>query len=248
MSDRMRRYYAEHPHMVSSPFGGIEGFHSDLVEKVTRRLGISWMGRRVLDVGCGRGFLGDIVRANGGEYVGADLVASRAGVRMAVADAQRLPFADASFDLVCCIDAFEHIPAPHAAVQEFRRVLRPDGSVFLSAPNYGNVAGLVKKWCESRGGYARDSWAPFGRWSPQELEHALTLRGVRRLFSAAGARRMQCIGYGAEVELGLFPWIAHPRFPEALLYRLQRLFRAVGPGVARVWPGASLHGFWRIDF
>lgn len=248
MSDRMRRYYQDNPNMVSSPFGGVTGINRALLDEVTAQLGISWRGKRALDVGCGRGFLGEIVREAGGDYIGADLVASRSGVRMALCDAQRLPFEDAAFDVVCCFDAFEHIPNPARAVQEFRRVLRKGGVVFLSAPNYGNMAGLVKLWCEKTGRYAPNTWAPFGRWIPQELEHLLTLRSVRRLFKATGARHIEGIGYGAEVELGLFPWIAHPRFPEFLLYRLQRVMRFIGPGLVRVFPGASLHVFWKISF
>jgi ubiquinone/menaquinone biosynthesis C-methylase UbiE len=50
------------------------------------------------------------------------------------ADAESLPFPDASFDLVTCRLAFHHFPHPDAAVREFARVLKP-GAVLGFADN-----------------------------------------------------------------------------------------------------------------
>lgn len=245
--EALRAYYELNPLMISSPFGGVNGIQEQLLADVLAALNISVSGRDVLDVGCGRGFLADPVDRWGGAYTGVDFVASRAGFRFALADGEALPFAADSFDLVFCVDAFEHFPNGPGAVAEFRRVLRPGGSVFLSAPNYGNVAGIVKWWCEHLGRYAKDTWAPFRQWQPQELEQCLTAAYLRRLFRRHGFNPARCIGHGPEVGLGLFPWMDHPRMPEAITFRLQRLFRTVGPAVARLCPGASLHGFWRMD-
>jgi ubiquinone/menaquinone biosynthesis C-methylase UbiE len=247
VSDKLRAYYEANPLMVSSPFGGVDGVHEELFAEVFGRLGIDVAGRRVLDVGCGRGFVGDWVERRGGSYFGADLVVSRPGLRMATAEAGALPFRDDAFGAVFCIDAFEHIPEPGAAAREMRRVLAPGGCLFLSAPNYGNVAGLVKWWCERFGGYAPQTWAPFRRWQPQELEHPLTGRAVRRIFARAGFRRVTRMGYGKEVDLGLCPWVAHPNCPERIKYRLQDAFAAIGPAVVRAAPWASLHSFWKLE-
>ncbi len=247
MDDRVADYYRTNPRMVSSPFGGVDGLNRELLAEVLERLDIGLESRRILDVGCGRGYLGEAVEAAGGTYTGVDFVASRAGFRLALADAEGLPFADGVFDGVFCIDAFEHIPDPQRAASEFRRVLAPGGYLFLSAPNYANVAGLVKKAYEGLGAYEKDTWAPFGRWQPQELETALTGAAVRRIFRKAGFGKVRRVAHGPEVGLGLFPWIDHPKMPEAIQFRLQRLFRVMGPPIARVLPGASLHGFWRLE-
>ena len=246
LSQDVREYYRGNPLMVSSPFGGVDGVNRDLLLDVFGKLGICAAGRKILDVGCGRGYIGGVVRDIGGDYTGSDFVVSRTGFRLALADAARLPFPDGAFDGLLCIDAFEHFPDAHGAVQEFRRVLRPGGFVFLSAPNYANVAGLVKKYCETVGRYGKHTWAPFRNWQPQELERPLTNRTVRRLFEGAGFEVAGHMGHGPEVGIGLFPWMEHPRTPEAVKFRLQRLFNTIGPGVARVWPGASLHGFWKF--
>ena len=247
LNRRVQDFYRDNPLMVSSPFGGVDGIHRDLFLDVFETLGIDLNGKKVLDVGCGRGFPSAIVRDRGGSYTGADVVANGSGFALSVADAAALPFPDAAFDLVFCIDAFEHIPEPLEAAREFRRVLTDDGIFFLSAPNYSNVAGLVKKWCEAFGAYERDTWAPFRNWQPQELETFFTGHFLRGIARDAGFTRVGCIGHAAEVGLGLCPWIDHAKMPEAIKFRLQRLFNAIGPAVVRAWPGASLHEFWKIE-
>ncbi|MFO7976092.1 MAG: class I SAM-dependent methyltransferase [Candidatus Hydrogenedentota bacterium] len=247
MSKRFQEYYEANPDMVSSPFGGVDGIHREMMLKIFELLDINLEGRRVLDVGCGRGFTGDVVAECGGFYLGADLVASRQGLRMVVADGTRLPFPDGAFDALFCIDAFEHIVDSLGAALEFHRLLRPGGFVFLSAPNYGNVAGLVKKYCETFGRYEKDTWAPFRNWRPQEFEQCITGRRVRRAFREGGFERLRVLGYPGEVDGGLLPWLAHPSMPECIKFRLQRLFAMIGPVVVRIWPGASLHLFWKID-
>lgn len=243
----IQKFYECNPRMVSSPFGGIDGINTALLNEVLSALKIDFGGKRVLDVGCGRGYIDAVVRAQGGSYIGADFVISRGGFPLVRADAARLPFPDKSFDVLLCVDASEHFPDPPAAAQEFFRVLKPGGVYFLSAPNYGNVAGVVKWACEGLGWYEENTWAPFGRWQAQELEQALTPGYVRALYGVAGFTAIQAMGHGAEVGLGLFPWVDHPRMPEAVQFRLQRLFARMGPAVARHIPTASLHLFWRME-
>ncbi len=246
-SNKIRDFYLENPRMVSSPFGGIEGINDDLFGEILDSLSINLEGCRVLDVGCGRGHAENSVRLRGGRYIGADFCVSRTGFSLAQSDAAHLPFPDATFDALFCVDAFEHFPCPQSVATEFYRVLRPGGVFFLSAPNYANVAGLVKWYCEHFAGYAKGSWAPFGRWQPQELEQALTPALIRRIFSGAGFTALHALAYGPEVGLGLFPWIDHPNTPEAIQYRLQRLFKWVGPTLAKLFPTLSLHLFWRME-
>jgi SAM-dependent methyltransferase len=101
-------------------------------------------GARVLDAGCGRKTRLEGYRDRIEELVGVDLDAT-AGAENAVLDrfvaadlCERLPFDDASFDVVYANFVIEHLHAPEAAFREWRRVLRPDGALVLLTSNRAN--------------------------------------------------------------------------------------------------------------
>jgi len=96
-------------------------------------------GRRLADVGGGTGNYALALAAEGWEPVVADRSAAmlaRAaakGLETVEADAQRLPFADASFDAVMLVSMLHHLEDPAAALAEARRVLRPGGRLAVMA-------------------------------------------------------------------------------------------------------------------
>lgn len=51
-----------------------------------------------------------------------------------VSDITSIPEPDASFDAIMCIEVFEHIPDPISAIKEFSRLLKPGGSLIITAP------------------------------------------------------------------------------------------------------------------
>jgi SAM-dependent methyltransferase len=100
-------------------------------------------GKRVLDVASGAGFGLQMLKHAGACPVGLDYDAEaltqvrrlEAAARLVHADATRLPFSDASVDLVVSFETIEHVPDAQALVTEIRRVLKPDGRLVLSTPN-----------------------------------------------------------------------------------------------------------------
>jgi len=107
---------------------------------------------RILDVGCGDGItdLGMFLRYQPERLVGADpfrgyerlaeVAAAQglpldpwpAGLEFCDADANHLPFADDSFDVVVSWGSVEHIAGGYLqALREIKRVLRPDGLLFI---------------------------------------------------------------------------------------------------------------------
>jgi ubiquinone/menaquinone biosynthesis C-methylase UbiE len=104
-------------------------------------------GDMVLDVACGPGnFSREFAKAVGDEGLVAGIDASRtmlargaaevveAGVSnlgLVRGDATALPFADATFDAVCCFAALHLFADPFAGLDEMRRVLRPGGRIAL---------------------------------------------------------------------------------------------------------------------
>jgi SAM-dependent methyltransferase len=51
-----------------------------------------------------------------------------------VSDILNIPVADESFDVVVCTEVLEHVPEPIRAVNEFCRMLKPNGILLLTAP------------------------------------------------------------------------------------------------------------------
>jgi SAM-dependent methyltransferase len=105
---------------------------------------------RFCDLGCGPGVLLSLVLQTKPLWVGcavdvslecaryASRLAAVKGVapraRVHVADARRLPYCDACFDVVMALEILEHIPDPEAGLEEAVRVLRPGGVALLGVP------------------------------------------------------------------------------------------------------------------
>ncbi|HZU12445.1 MAG TPA: class I SAM-dependent methyltransferase [Chloroflexota bacterium] len=62
--------------------------------------------------------------------------------RFAVADAQALPFSDASFDAVLANHMLYHVPDRRRAIAEFRRVLQPGGRLYAATNGEGHLQEL----------------------------------------------------------------------------------------------------------
>jgi ubiquinone/menaquinone biosynthesis C-methylase UbiE len=119
-------------------------------------------GRRVLEIGCGNGADGVMFAEAGAAYTGVDLteaaveatrqhfaVASVAG-QFQTANAEQLPFPDASFDVVYSYGVLHHTPEPARAVREVHRVLKTGGRAYVmlyhrhSFNYYARILGLMR--------------------------------------------------------------------------------------------------------
>ena len=132
-----------------------EAFEKFVVPATTRplakelvRLAAPRSGERVLDLACGTGivirFAAPLV-APGGAADGLDsdpamiavarsIVRCPDGVTLSwhCADAQRMPFEDAAFDVALCLMGLQYMPDSVAALSEMRRVIKADGRLVLA--------------------------------------------------------------------------------------------------------------------
>jgi arsenite methyltransferase len=115
-------------------------------------------GERILDVGCGPGFLSAELQQEvgpAGSVVGVDsslamlaLAARRCGslgnVTLCPGDAASLPVADASFDGAVCVQVLEYVSDTLAALRELHRALRPGGRVVVWDIDWATVSWHAK--------------------------------------------------------------------------------------------------------
>jgi SAM-dependent methyltransferase len=109
-------------------------------------LASAWVtGKDVLDAACGEGYGSAFLASHARNVIGIDVSAEatahaasrymRHNLRFQSASVTRLPLADASVDVVVSFETIEHLQDQEAMLAEFRRVLRPEGFLLLSAPN-----------------------------------------------------------------------------------------------------------------
>lgn len=128
-------------------------------------------GARVLELGCGAGWLWD----KGGPTIPAELdltlsdlspgMVTEALARVRgrwpeaagqAADAAALPFEDASFDIVLAMHMLYHLPEPALGVAEIARVLKPGGAAVVATNGRETLAELFALKAAVFGGAARD--------------------------------------------------------------------------------------------
>jgi SAM-dependent methyltransferase len=100
-------------------------------------------GARVLDAGCGSGRTmveladyGDQVSGIELSAEAAELARERGVGEVQIGRLEELPWDDATFDLITCLDVIEHIPDDVAALSELRRVARSGAWLLVTVPAY----------------------------------------------------------------------------------------------------------------
>ncbi|MCI0586272.1 MAG: class I SAM-dependent methyltransferase [Planctomycetes bacterium] len=102
-------------------------------------------GARVLDLGCGDGFLMGLVGTRFRSVTGLDyeheglqlarmMLSGREGTEFVQGSCHDLPFACRSFDVVMLADVIEHLARPDSCLAEVARTLRPGGRLVLTTP------------------------------------------------------------------------------------------------------------------
>lgn len=155
---------------------------------------------RLLDVGCGTKPYEHLFRPYVSEYIGIEheatfalTHASKSGGPDLAYDGRTLPFDTASFDTVMSVQVLEHTPDPQRLVDEMSRVLKPGGTMIVTAPFSFRL---------------HEEPHDYFRYSPHGLRHMLAHSGLEVF-------EMRAQG-------GLFSLVAH-KLNTFLAFRVARL-------------------------
>lgn len=116
---------------------------------------VMWDKKDVLDLGCAGGFMAEALERRGARVTGIDpaaeaIEAARAhaqsegkDIRYDVGVGEELPYDDASFDVVVCVDVLEHVEDLQKVAHEVARVLKPGGVLCFDTINRNPIARLA---------------------------------------------------------------------------------------------------------
>jgi SAM-dependent methyltransferase len=96
----------------------------------------------ILDAGCGSGrTMVDLAQYGSVRGVeldpeAAEVARSRAVGEVVIGRLEELPWPEATFDLITCLDVIEHTPDDRATLRELLRVCKPDGWLLVTVPAY----------------------------------------------------------------------------------------------------------------
>lgn len=96
-----------------------------------------------IDVGCGDGYWSEKLKSAGYRTTSIDMNRTYPNVdwetpykdTVFIDLNKKLPFQDASFDLVWCSEVIEHLENPRETAKEIKRILKPGGKYILTTPN-----------------------------------------------------------------------------------------------------------------
>jgi SAM-dependent methyltransferase len=155
-------------------------------EEAIRRIGIS-PGDSVLEVGCGSGVFLELAARRGATVAGIDASEALAeiarervpGAEVRVGEMEHLPYADASFDVVCGFNSFFFADDMTAALSEAARVARPGAAVVIQVWGRPERCGL-EAMKDAIGGLLPGPGrvAPPPLWKPGVLEGLATEAGL----------------------------------------------------------------------
>jgi len=138
--------------MCTPVIGGTAPRHASRTAQKLARFAIRHIGgstpsqeRSYLDVGCGNGFITELVAEDFDEVVGIDLEELRLEdfrvharekdhFKILFMSAARIEFPTEYFSFITCFEVLEHVPDLQASVLEMIRVCKPGGSIVISVP------------------------------------------------------------------------------------------------------------------
>jgi 2-polyprenyl-3-methyl-5-hydroxy-6-metoxy-1,4-benzoquinol methylase len=175
-------------------------------------------GKRVLEIGCGRGdfsiwmaerfpnaiITGTDFSPSAVEIAKKKAPASLPNLSFQVENAEQLNLNSNSFDYIISCETMEHVFHPQKMANEMQRVLKPGGMFILTTENYfnGMILSWIRTWITKK---------PFDSGSGvQPHENFFTFFKIKRFFAKAGLKL-------THTESNHFQWLLIPRTSPSIL-------------------------------
>jgi len=123
----------------------VDLYKDNLNELVVEQVGF---GKKILDIGCSGGRLGQYLKKHKKATVFGIDIASKAIKRakknldkacLLNIETDTLPFAERSFDIIICADVLEHLYQPLLVLRKLKSYLKDSGVFIFSIPNVANI-------------------------------------------------------------------------------------------------------------
>jgi len=109
--------------------------------------------KEILDAACGPGSLFYIMKKPMKKYIGMDLAESQVKyakkifpkASYVVGDIYKIPFKEKSFDYIVMLELIEHLPENEEVFKQTRKLLKSDGKLIISTPNYRSLWPILEK-------------------------------------------------------------------------------------------------------
>ncbi len=148
----------------------------------------------VLDVGCGSGWLSEMLSRRGFGVTALDIgldsirraserLKSKApGVSFILGDVYKLPFKNDRFDAVVASEVLEHLENPLDALNEMARVVRPGGNIVVSTPYRERIEEILCIHCNKK--------------TPVNAHlHTFDETSIKKMFEEAGCVVQKCVTF-----------------------------------------------------
>lgn len=215
--DNFEQFYDRMTEVYNPPMTEREYLEDDRYGNVVARVADGPSEQRILDAGCGNGWLASLYRGRH-MVVGIDLADANLrrirelGLHPVKYNLDRtLPFADACFDTVVCSEILEHIFSPDMLLREIMRVLKPGGRVILTVPNLhcmrnrlDVLLGTFTPFVEFR--VHDDLTDELAHVGVQHIHH-YTIAGMRSILGKLGFERPSWVGQSWHMNAAL-PFMA----------------------------------------
>lgn len=150
---------------------------------------------KLLDIGCGSGYLIEAAQKRGWQVEGYDVdaqstqtVAARLNVPVYHGDFLKLDLPPASYDAITLHQVLEHLKTPHEYLKKINSLLKKEGVLFVAVPNVHSLSNRFKYFLEGLGfrrkrrGVYYDSDHHLMYFNTKSLSKLLKARGFEVLF------------------------------------------------------------------